>query len=112
MVLMTPDGKKVAIDMNVDACLFEAPRNPPDTETRYTRGTDLYAHKARSGNWYFYTFSWSMWQGEESVYTLVDEDEARALVLERAGKSGWEALSDAEKRRTIAIWPDIFDETA
>jgi len=112
LILMTPDGKRVKADMKTDVCLYDAPHNPPNTGTAYTRGTDLYAHKARSGQWYFYTYHWSMWQGEESGYGLISEDEAQTFILEKAGLSGHGALSDNEADRARSIWPDIFEETA
>jgi hypothetical protein len=111
-ILMTPDGKRVKINTGEDIKLYDAPSNPPNTGTTYTRGTDLYAHKARSGAWYFYTSYWSMWQGEESSLELISEDEAKTFVLERAGLTGHGTLSGGEKERALAIWPDIFEETA
>jgi hypothetical protein len=109
-ILMTPEGKRVKINTKTDKCLYDAPHNPPNTGTDYTRGTDLYAHKARSGQWYFYTYYWSMWQGEGSNLELISEDEAKDFVLERAGRTDYGIeVDDAD---ILAIWPDIFEETA
>jgi len=62
-ILKTPDGKRVKINPPTDICLYESPENPPNTGTVYTRGSDLFAHRARSSTWYFYIVHWSMWQG-------------------------------------------------
>ena len=111
--LRTDDNKIVKINPTEDVQLYDAPRNPPNTGTEYTRGTDLYSHKARSGNWYFYTDSWSMWQGEEGGYSLISDDEAAEFLIDKAGLSGHGALSDTEKARAIEIFArDIFEETA
>jgi len=83
-ILMTPDGKKVVITPEKDVRLYNAPHNPPNTGTSYTAGIDLYAHKARSGTVYFYTYHWSMWQGTESYYNLVTESQARDFILGKA----------------------------
>lgn len=111
-VLITGDGKKVVVNMDRDICLFDAPENPPNTGTKYTSGTDLYAHKARSGNVYFYTYAWSMWQGVESRIELVDEGKARAFLLRCAGNSGWDVLSESERKRAQEYFPNIFEEDA
>ena len=112
LILMTPDEKRVKANMKEDVCLYDAPHNPPNTGTAYTRGVDLYAHKARSGQWYFYTYQWSMWQGEDSSHELISEGEAKNFILEKAGRAGYESLSDGEEKRARSIWPDIFEETA
>lgn len=112
IILMTPEGKRVKIEPVEDVKLYDAPNNPPNTGTAYTRGIDLYAHRARSGQWYFYKYRWTLWQGEESGYTLIDEDEAKTFILEKAGLDGHGALSDSEQERAASIWPDIFEETA
>jgi hypothetical protein len=109
-ILMTPDGKRVKINTKEDRCLYDAPQNPSNTGTTYTRGTDLYAHKARSGNWYFYKYHWSMWQGEESALHLITEDEAKDFVIEHAGLTQYGIKVDDEN--ILSIWPDIFEETA
>ena len=75
-VLITDDGKRVIVNTKTDVCLYETPCNPPNTGTDYTRGTDLYAHRARSGNMYFYLRHWSLWQGEGSNLELISRDES------------------------------------
>lgn len=106
-ILMTPEGKKVVINKKNDKELYGAPVNPPNTGTRYTSGTDLYAHKSRSGNWYYYTYSWSMWQGEESSYELISEGEAREFILSRTNARGSIDEDLAEE-----LFPGIFEEDA
>ncbi|MDD5510659.1 MAG: hypothetical protein PHI12_07615 [Dehalococcoidales bacterium] len=110
-ILMTPENKKVAINIDTDACLFDAPHNPPNTGTRYTSGVDLYAHKARSGKLYFYTYSWSMWQGTESNFHLISDEEAKQFLLEKAGYANY-GLSPGEREGALGFFPNLFDEDA
>ena len=111
--LRTDDNKIVTINPTEDVQLYDAPRNPPNTGTEYTRGTDLYAHKARSGKWYFYFDSWSMWQGEDGGYRLLGEQEAINFLIGKAGISGHGALSFTERGKSILIFGrNIFAETA
>lgn len=112
IVLMTPEGKKVVINRSTDEQLYDAPNNPPNTGTRYTSGTDLYAHKARSGTWYYYTYAWSMWQGTEDEYALTTEDEAREFILRKASEAGHGRLSDDERETCEKHFRGIFDEDA
>lgn len=112
VVLMTPEGKRVIVDRDRDMCLLRAPRNPPNTGTRYTTGIDLYAHKSRSGKWYFYRYRWSMWQGDEDSFELISEEEAKAIFISRMGGSYWVRPTDAEIRRALEFWPDLLQEDA
>ncbi len=111
-ILKTPDGKRVKINPPTDICLYESPENPPNTGTVYTRGSDLFAHRARSSTWYFYIVHWSMWQGEEGRYQLVSEDRARNFILERASNVGWSEITDSEWERILEIFPDLEEENA
>lgn len=111
-ILLTEDRKRVAIDHKTDVCLFETPANPPNTGTRYTRGMDLYAHKSRSGNWFFYFYNWSMWDGEKSYDNLIDRESAIAFLQDRAADSGHMELSKREQEKAVEIFGDIFSENA
>lgn len=111
-ILMTPEGKKVMINKKEDVALYESPVNPPNTGTRYTSGTDLYAHKARSGKLYFYEYHWSMWEGTEESYNLLTEDEAKKFLLEVATMTGYACLSGSEKAMAEEYFPGLFDEDA
>ena len=110
-LLRTPEGKKVVVNAREDACLYAAPHNPPNTGTSYTSGTDLHYHVSRSGNKYFYTYSWSMWQGTEVSYELLTEDDAREFILDRAIRHGYVADGIIESR-CLELWPDLFSEDA
>lgn len=110
-VLMTSDGKKVVTSSN-DICLYSAPVNPPNTGTTFTRGTNLFAHKSRSGNIYFYKYFWSMWQGENSSYELIDKDEAKEFLLVKAGLSGYGSLNAKEIEKAREFGFNLLDETA
>ena len=112
MVLLTAENKRVVVNTSTDVCLFDAPHNPANTGTRYTSGTDYYAHTARSGKIYFYSYSWSMWQGTIDEYELVEPDEMRQILLVKSGKAGWDGLRDSEKEKAERYFPGIFDEDA
>lgn len=111
-ILMTPEGKKVAINPREDVEIYVAPRNPPNTGTIYTAGTDLLAHRARSGKTYFYTLHWSMWEGSQDSYSLLTDDEAKQFLQEKAQGTGYNGLSSSEKTRAEEHFPGIFDEDA
>jgi len=111
-ILRTPEGKKVVINPREDERLYDAPRNPPNTGTAYTSGTDLYRHVARSGNAYYYTYSWSMWQGSEASYELIDEDEVKEFLLDKAQCTGVGRISGAEWNRAEELFPGLFSEDA
>jgi hypothetical protein len=111
-ILKTPDEKRVVVNRETDIVLYDSPVNPPNTGTKYTQGTDLLAHKARSGTVYFYMYHWSMWQGSEDSYELVDADTARNFLLEKAGLTGWAGLDDSDKERALEYFPGIFEEDA
>ena len=111
-ILMTPEGKRVAINPGADVEIYRAPRNPPNTGTSYTAGTDLLAHKARSGKIYFYTHHWSMWEGSQDSDTLLTDEEAKSFLLEKAQGTGYNGLDSSAESRAPEYFPGIFDEDA
>ncbi|MBS3742328.1 MAG: hypothetical protein KGY74_09435 [Candidatus Cloacimonetes bacterium] len=111
-LLLTNEGKKVDVDLALDECLYRSPVNPPNTGTTFTRGSDLYRHVARSGNVYFFINNWSMWQGESKNQQLIEPDEARMFLLEKAQEDGLAGLDYDEIERAEKIFPGIFDEDA
>jgi hypothetical protein len=112
VVLKTPEGKKVVVDIVKDNYLYEAPHNPPNTGTRYTSGTDLYAHKARSGTIYYYSHSWSMWEGTEAEFHLMTDEEMKNALIDRASEAGYGRMSDSEREDIETYFPGIFEEDA
>jgi hypothetical protein len=110
IVLKTPNGKKIVVNIFHDECIFESPRNPPNTGSRYTNGTDLYAHKARSGTMYYYSHFWSMWQGVEQSYSLMTFDEMREALIDHASDVGPGAMGEGEIECAERHFPGIFDE--
>lgn len=108
MLLMTPENKRVVVEVSTDECLYDAPHNPPNTGLQFTSGTDLYAHKARSGKVYFYTYHWSMWQGSEDSYELFDFDDAKDFLLERATIAGHVAAG-INQSLVEKYFPGLFD---
>ncbi|MEM1950433.1 MAG: hypothetical protein QXI43_00155 [Candidatus Nitrosocaldus sp.] len=110
--IIKDNGKKIIIDTNADVCLYWAPRNPPNTGTKYLEGTDLYLHKTKSGAQVFYLVHWSMWQGSETTYRVVSEDEAKEFFETKLSRSGWEYPNQDEIDRAKSLWPDLFEEDA
>lgn len=111
-VLRTQDGKKVVVDYSTDTKLYSAPVNPPNTGTTFTRGTDLLAHKARSGNIYFYTYSWSLWQSEQEEYQLISKKEAEDFLLDKLSKAYPEEMYEHEIETAREFGFDLLEETA
>jgi len=110
-ILKTPDGKVVRLSKN-DIRLYEAPCNPPNTGQKYLSGTNLYVHKARSSNLYFYTVEWSLWQGSENTTTLISKQEAIDFMLDKMEGGYWVCPSD-ERIKTAKEYLGEFDkETA
>jgi hypothetical protein len=111
-VLLTEEGKKVVIDTKQDARLYESPQNPPNTGTRYTRGTNLYCHETKNKNKYFYFYSWSMWQGEGGEIVLCSKKEAEDFLIEKAGNVGWDSLDDTEYEYLEKYGFNLLEENA
>lgn len=113
-VLMTPEGKRVVVSVKTDLELYAAPRNPPNTGTGYTTGTDLHYHKSRNDNDYFYLYHWSMWQGSGNSYELISKQEAIDFMLEKMGgiDDGWYRPSEQEIQRCNELGFDLLTETA
>ena len=111
-VLMTPDAKRVVVDPKIDQEIYRAPRNPPDTGTQYLSGTDIHAHKARSGKIYFYAYNWSMWQGTETSIELLTRNEVEDFLIAKAGLAGWGRIDESEAKRLEEEFGfEIYTET-
>jgi hypothetical protein len=100
------------VDIETDEEFYSAPRNPANTGTRFTSGNDLYYHTARSGNGYWYTYHWSMWQGESSGVTLISAEDAKEFLLHKNNGNDYNGLTNAKIKRAEALFPGIFDEDA
>lgn len=112
-ILITEDGKRVQIDTYNDLKLYQAPENPPNTGSTYTRGTDLHAHKTRKGNWYYYTHFWSMWQGQEENTELISKEDAILFLQKKAALGGHACMSSREMKQVNEHFGiDIFEEDA
>lgn len=108
----TPDGKRVVCDSDDDVLVYDAPNNPPNTGTRYTRGTDIYAHTAKSGNHYFYAYSWSMWQGEESTADLWTKEQVEEFIIDRMSGPSESRPTAFELEQLAEYGVNVLDETA
>jgi len=107
VVLETPEGNKVVVNTETDLCLYMAPHNPP-----FVFGNDYYAHKARSGNIYYYRHAWVRVQGEEDVFYLLDEETMRSILIDCASETGWARIIDSEFEAIEQCFPGIFEEDA
>lgn len=81
-IIVTQDNKRAILDTKTDECIYNAPHNPPNTGTQYTRGADLYVHKSKAGQEFFYLYCWSMWQGDEARIEYLSKDEAMTYLTE------------------------------
>ena len=111
VVLTTPEGKKIVCDTKKDERVYTAPVNPPNTGSRYTRGTDLLLHKSRAGQRYFYFEQWSMWAGEGESYQLITSEEAKQFLLTKLQGNRWDSLDNKGLERAKELFPDLLDET-
>ena len=111
IVLTTPDGKKLVCNTKRDERVYTAPVNPPNTGSKYTRGTDLLLHKSRSGQQYFYLEEWSMWAGEGTSYHLITTEEAKEFLLGKLQGDQWDSLEGKQLQRAEELFPDLLDET-
>jgi len=112
VVLMTPEQKRVVVNLSADECLYESPHNLPATGPPFSSGTDLYAHMAQSGAIYYYTYAWSMKKGSKSEFNLLSEEDAKKFLIERAGLAGYEHLISKKDEKFEKYFPGIFDEDA
>jgi hypothetical protein len=112
VVLMTPEQKKVVVNLSADECLYESPRNLPTTGSPFSSGVDLYAHKAQSGAIYYYTCAWSMMEGSKPEINLLSEKAAKKFLIERAGLAGYEYLIYKKSEKFEKYFPGIFEEDA
>lgn len=112
IVVRTDDGKKVVLNIRKDLQLYAAPVNPANTGRDYLEGVDLYLHRSTAGMHYFYEYYWSLWQGSEPRVHLLSQAEAEDFLLERAGYTGYGAISSGERAVILEYFPDLFTETA
>ncbi len=103
-ILTTPEGKVVCINIDADIQLYTAPASQP-------RGTDIYAHTAKSGKTYFYAFHWSR-QKEQNRCELMSEERVKEFLISKAQLCSCAGLSDEELQTIEQFFPGLFDETA
>lgn len=114
VVLMTPESKKVVVNLSADECLYESPHNLPTTGKGSPSSScvDLYAHMAQSGRIYFYTHAWSLKERTKSEFQLISEEDAKKFLIERAGLAGYEYLISKKDEKFEKYFPGIFEEDA
>ena len=101
-VLKTADNKKIVIDVNKDDCIYE------DRRHNATRGVDLQAHKAKSGEIYFYLYRWSQWENEGAETDLCTKDEAEDFLVTRSANG---LISEHEIEVAAQYGIDLLEET-
>lgn len=111
-VKLNDEGKKVILNTEKDQPLYLAPFNPPNTGIAYTRGTDLYHHKAQSGDDYFYFKHWSMWLGEKDSLELCSREEAEDFLIHKASLDGRGALDIDELEQLECLGFNLLEEDA
>ena len=112
-VLNTDEGKTVVLDPDSDDRIYKAPRNPPNTGIKFTRGVDIYVHISRKGRRFFYTYSWSMWQAETDDICLITEQAAKKKYQEKLGSADyWVHPDESYTNDALKIWPNLLEETA
>jgi hypothetical protein len=109
-ILMTPEGKKVQVNMSEDKCLYDAPEAYLlEEKTRIS----LYYHKARSSKGYYYTYHWSdEWLGSGSSCELITEDQAKDFILERAFSGSRYVSGRVNESKCCELWGKDFFEDA
>ena len=110
VVLITPESKKIVVNLSADECLYEAPREASSADPTCSFGVDLYAHKAKSGTIYFYTYAWSTKDGGIPEFALIPEYSARDFLIERTGFAGDAYLNEKLNEKFEEFFPGIMDE--
>lgn len=111
-IFTTHEGKRVVCDTNDDLQIYIAPRNPPNTGTKFTRGTDIYAHTAQSGTVFFYAQNWTMWQGEDESVELMTVEEVKDFFAGRLNGDSYGRPSETEISQLSDFGIELFEETA
>ena len=106
-----PDGSTTVLNTATDAELYNSPRNPPNTGSRYTSGTDLQVHKTRNHGNQFYLVHWSMWQGTETTIEAITKELAINFLRESVGDY-WDFPSDGDLEILKQYDIDLMEETA
>lgn len=98
-ILKTPHGEKIVVNINNDVRLYWAPMG--------SAGIDIYAHNARSGVVYYYTYTWSVLQS--AGYSLLTPDEVRERLVRLADLPGDGRLKSNEIKIAKQYFPGIFE---
>ena len=84
----TAEWRTLALDPAKDTPIYRSPRNgPDDNRPAPDRGTDLFAHTAKSGSVYYYLWHWSQRSNETNICQLTTEDSAKQFIREQCGGS-------------------------
>lgn len=110
-IIRLEDGTKYIANLKKDPRLYRSPQNPPNTGSRYTEGTDLYAHLTQNHGYQFYKYEWSMYQGSEDKVIPVTRDEAiQFLESVSDDYNDFPDSDDIENCKEFGI--DLSEETA
>lgn len=111
-VVQLENGKRAILDTKMDEKLYDSPHNPPNTDTRYTCGSDLFLHICKSGLRVFYLMNWSMWQGSETTLQVISESEAEEFFLDKLSGNEHIMPYDREIKRMAELGFNFLEETA
>ena len=82
----TAEWRTLALDPANDTPIYRSPRNGPDENgPAHDRGTDLFAHTAKSGSVYYYLWHWSLIQNETNICQLTTEESAKLFIRDQCG---------------------------
>lgn len=110
-IVVYDDGTTTVLNTKNDTELYTAPRNPPNTGSRYTSGTDLQVHETKTHGNQFYLVNWSMWQGTETTIDIISKDQAIEFVRDQVGDY-WGFPSDGDVKILKEYGIDLMEETA
>ena len=103
MLFRSTEGRHFQADIEVDQCVYRAPRQNDANTTRVTSGVDFYAYTTVFGKAYYYAVCWSGWPTERIDYrSLTDEeqlllDEELLLLAKKLQEQDEELLLLAKK---------------
>jgi hypothetical protein len=105
------DGTTTVLNTEKDAELYNSPRNPPNTGSRYTSGTDLQVHQTKTHGNQFYLVNWSMWQGTEMTIEAISKEQAIDFLRDNVGDY-WGFPDDGDLTTLKEYDIDLMEETA
>jgi hypothetical protein len=103
------DKGTVILDTATDVVLYATPCK--DKDPRFVRGTDMYVHRSKAGNIYYYLQDWAQWHAEEGPIRVVTQEEAIKFLQDRVGDGS--GFPDERQMKLLEEYGlgGIFEET-